>query len=123
MTSGADANWVVGEVELQAGSAGHFTGRQAVSMRTDEMERFRDELRALMDSLTGEASLSHLERRFGAKVTLRAGRGEIEVFVAEEAGARLEVANEPTDQSYLAQTLRQLDQAVEAFGVRGSAYG
>jgi hypothetical protein len=122
LTSGPDANWVVGEVELTTGSTGRFTARHPVSLRTDELARFRDELGALMETLTGEAALEHLENQFGAKVTLKAGVGELEAFVAENVGAELRVKGVRTDQSYLAQTLRELSGAVAAFSVRGSAY-
>jgi hypothetical protein len=33
--------------------------------------------------------LEHLEDQFGAKVTLNAGVGELQVFVAENVGAKL----------------------------------
>jgi hypothetical protein len=55
-------------------------------------------------------------------VTLKAGVGELEAFVAENVGAELRVKDVRTDQSYLAQTLRELSGAVAAFSVRGSAY-
>ena len=104
LPSGSDANWVVGDVELAAGSTGRFTGRHPVHIRTDEVERFRDELAGLLERLSGEATLEHLENQFGARVVLTAG-----------SGIR-------TDQSYLAQTLRGLNAAVAEFSVRGSAY-
>jgi hypothetical protein len=63
-----------------------------------------------------------LRIRFGAKVTLNAGVGELQVFVAENVGAKLQVDEVQTDQSYLTQTLRDLDTAIAAFSVRGSAY-
>ena len=56
LTSGPDANWVVGEVELVTGSTGRFSARHPVSIRTDEMARFRAELASLLETLTGEVS-------------------------------------------------------------------
>ena len=93
-----------------------------MSIRTDEIVRFRDELTTLLETLNGEATLEHLENEFGAKVTLRAGAGELEAFVAENLGAQLRVEHVRTDQSYLAGALRELNAAVAAFSVRGSAY-
>jgi hypothetical protein len=122
LTSGQDANWVVGDVELVAGTTGRFSARHPVSIRTDEVARFRDELASLLETLTGEATLEHLEDQFGAKVTLKAGAGELEAFVAENVGAQFRVKDVRTDQSYMAETLRELNAAVAAFGVRGSAY-
>jgi len=120
--SGSDANWVVGEVELAAGSTGRFSARLPVSFRTDEMARFRDELARLLETLTGEATLEHLESHFCAKVTLTAGAGALQACVAEDVGAELRVDDVRTDRSYLAETLRELDAAVAAFPVRGDAY-
>jgi hypothetical protein len=82
-----------------------------------------DALTRLLDELTGEATLSHLEEQFGATVKLRAGVGELDVFVREPFGAELRVSEVPTDQTHLAETLRGLNAAVAAFGVRGDAYG
>jgi hypothetical protein len=47
--------------------------------------------------------------------------GEVEL-TAGSTGAKLQVDEVRTDQSYLTQALRDLDTAIAAFGVRGSAY-
>jgi hypothetical protein len=60
---------VIGEVELTAGSTGRFTARHSASIRTDELARFRVALDPLLEALSGEATLEHLEEQFGAKVT------------------------------------------------------
>lgn len=122
LLSGADANWVVGEVEVRAGSMGRFSARQSVSLRTEELAHFRDEVAALLQSLSGSVALEHLEDEFGVKVTLKSGVGELEVFVAEKVGATLRVSGVRTDQSYLAQTLDELNGAVAAFSIRGNAH-
>jgi hypothetical protein len=123
LDSGSDANWVVGEIELAAGSKGRFTACHPVTARTEELAAFCSEMATLLQTLTGEATLTHLESQFGATVTLEAGVGVLEVFVREHVGAELRVGGVRTDQSYLAETLRGLKHAVAAFGVRGSAFG
>jgi hypothetical protein len=75
----------------------------------------------VLQALAGEASLADLEGQFGARINLKAGAGELTAFIAEHAGAELRVTGVRTDQSYLAETLRGLDAAVAAFGVRGRA--
>lgn len=122
LTSGPDANWLVGEVELMAGSTGRFRARHPVSVRSDEVARFRAELSSVLDTLTGEATLENLEEQFGAKVVLNAGVGDLEVFVAEHLGAELRVKDVRTDHAYLGETMRQLNAAAAAFSVRGRAY-
>jgi hypothetical protein len=73
-TTGSDGNWLVGEVELDIGITGSFKARQQVSILTDELESFRDQLQALDRHLTGEATLHHVESQLGATITLKAGR-------------------------------------------------
>jgi hypothetical protein len=58
LESGADANWLQAEVELTASSSGRFSGLQAVSLRTDELTRFRDELASLVETLENRSAPS-----------------------------------------------------------------
>ena len=123
LMSGSDANWITGNVELKAGATGRYTARQAVSIRTDELLAFRDHLAGVLESLNGTAKLEHLEAKFGLKVTLESGAGELEAFVSEKLGPRLAVDGVPTDQSYLARTLRDVNEAVREFSPRGDVHG
>ena len=47
VTSGSDANWLAGEVELTAGATGAYRAAHRVALRTDELAEFRDQLRQL----------------------------------------------------------------------------
>lgn len=85
-TTGADANWISGSVEP---TAGRFSGFKPVSFRTDELANFRAQLAAVLDSLTGHATLSHIEEEFGARVALTLGAGELSLFVNEQLGPRV----------------------------------
>jgi hypothetical protein len=118
--SGWDANWLTGEVELQAGQTGWFHARHGAALRTQELAQFRDELREVVASLSGTATLHHLESQVGCTVELANGRGSLSAFVKEHVGSELHVHECETDQSYLAQTVRELDAMVEMFPVRGT---
>ena len=113
-----DANWLLGRVELYAGQTGQFTARQDVSLRTTELSRFRDELRGILGALSGVATLEHLEDQLGCEVHIENGKGQLKAFVREHIGADLRVSEVPTDQSYLASTVEQLDSVLVAFPVR-----
>jgi hypothetical protein len=52
-----DANWLIGSVELEAGTTGSFRAFHRVTFRADELAQFRDELRPIADTLNGEATL------------------------------------------------------------------
>jgi hypothetical protein len=123
LDSGADANWIVGEVEMTASTSGAFSGRHAVSLRTEELAEFRDQLAEIVESLDGRAALQHLEDQVGCTITLRRGSGEFEGFVREHIGADLRVSGLRTDQSYLQESLRAFDAIVRKFPVRGEPFG
>jgi hypothetical protein len=119
LESGADANWLNGEVELTASTNGHFSARRVVSLRSDELLRFRDQIATVVESLDGEAALDHMEQQFGCTARLKRGVGELEAFVREELGAELRVTSVRTDQSYLQLSLQELDAVVATFPVKG----
>jgi hypothetical protein len=123
LESGADANWLRAEVELTASTSGRYSCREAVSLRSEELARFRDQLARVVETLDGEAVLGHMEAQVGCTVRLAKGVGELEAFVREQVGAELRVTGIRTDQSYLQQTLRELTAIVSAYPVRGDALG
>ncbi len=115
-----DANWLTGDVELEAGITGTFRACHRVMPRADELAQFRDELRSLLETLNGEATLRHMEEQFGCTVSLKDGKGPLTAFVGEHVGSILRVERCETDQSYLSQALRDLDALMGEFPVRGN---
>jgi len=122
LRSGSDANWLTSEIELTAGATGAFSVTQALALRTDELEQFRDQLRRLDRELKGEATLEHLEEEVGITVRLSAGKGTLAGFVREHIGPELRFQDVETDQSFVHQALRELDAVVAAFPVRGDPW-
>jgi hypothetical protein len=120
LTSGSDANWLTAEAELTASTS--YRARETVSLRTDELAAFRDQLARLVDTLEGEATLHHLEDQVGCTVSLRAGSGEVTAFVRQNFGAELRVTEMRTDQSYLQHSLRDFDALVRGFPVKGDPF-
>jgi hypothetical protein len=124
LESGADANWLVGTVEMTADAGGSFRATRGVALRTEELAAFRDALLRLVQELDGEAVLNHMEDEVGCTIRLSRGTGEVEAFVREHVpGTELRVAHVRTDQSYLQQTARQLESLVAAFPIKGDALG
>ncbi|WP_431844131.1 WapI family immunity protein [Calidifontibacter indicus] len=68
---GWDANWVVAVISVVMGS---FRGTVRASLRTDEIHRFKRELKSLNTTLAGTAVLDSLERWI-APLTVRAEPG------------------------------------------------
>jgi hypothetical protein len=92
-----------------------------ISLRTDELAAFRDQLRVLDERVEGRAHLDHLEERLGLEIVLAKGRGALSGFVANHSGTRLNFSV-PIDQSYVGLSLQQLDGLVATFPVRGDPH-
>src|SRR5438093_2752259 len=122
LDTGVDANWLQAEVELER-SGGAFHARRDVSLRTDELAAFRDQLAALVETLNGEAALSHVEEEVGCTIKLNSGVGELEAFVRDHTAAELRVTEVRTDQSYLQRSLEDMNALVKSFPVRGEPLG
>jgi hypothetical protein len=119
-TTGSDANWLVGAVELDVGTTGAFTAKHRVSLFTSDLDRFRNELRALDRDLSGEATLHHIESQVKVTIKLTDGRGSLSGYVREHIGATLGFDQITTDQTYVREALEQFDELVTAFPVRGN---
>jgi hypothetical protein len=119
-TTGSDANWLVGTVELHVGTTASFTARKKVSPFAPELNAFRDQLRTLDRDLTGQATLTNLEGEFEVTITLNNGKGKLAGYVREHIGATLRFDQIETDQTYVREALEQFDALVTAFPVRGN---
>jgi len=111
---GYDDNWLSGAVTLEVARppAATFKAKCSAAWQTTDLSRFSEVLRCLLDDLTGVATFSSIEDQVEVTIRLRSGKGTIEGRVEEHAVATLEFEGE-TDQSFLAQTLTEL-QAVTA---------
>jgi hypothetical protein len=86
-----------------------------------ELASFRDQISALVERMEGQALLDTLEGQVGCSVRLRVGSGAVTGFVRQlHEGAELRVEDKPTDQSYLQQSVRDIDALLKAFPQRGN---
>ena len=119
VTSGSDANWLAGQVELIAGETGSYRAKHRVALRTGELAHFRDELRRLDRESTGEAHFEHLEEQVGINLRLSAGQGTLSVVVREHVGPELRFHEAEIDEAAIRHALAELEAVVAAFPVRG----
>jgi hypothetical protein len=118
ITTGEDANWLSGRVDLTVDRSGSFSARRDVSPYLPDLTAFRDQLRLLDEELSGEATLTHLEGEFGLTIALERGRGTLSGFVKEHVGATLSFSEIEIDQTFVREALQQLDALVTAFPPR-----
>ena len=124
VTSGSDANWLAGEVELTAGETGAYHATHRVALRTDELAELP------------RSSSAQLERAVDGRGVLRAPRGAGRHHRAPERGqaARFRSSCASTSgpscasrtreigEAAIAEALAELEAVVAAFPVRGHAY-
>lgn len=114
-----DDNWLSVVVEV---SAGAFSGKFDAAFLTQDFVGFRDQLSVLYDSLKGEANFTTLEDQLSIRV---AGNGRGGLTVTGEAldqpgnGNKL-VFEFALDQTSLVPVLRELNEIVSLFPVRGA---
>ena len=103
--------------------AGAIVAASGPILDAADLQRFRDGLAAIHESPVGEGRLSGAEPHIRVRVAASDGRGELRVRVEltpdpDYQGHWFEYA---VDQSYLPETIRQLDAVLELFPVRGRA--
>lgn len=114
-----DANQLTGEVEVEVGESAEFHAKCRIEISVAELVRFTDALRALDQSLNGEAALSNPSgfSDFHVRVALAAGKGNLDGMV-REPGSDLRFSEKRTDQTFMAEALREFDALVRAFPER-----
>ena len=122
VTTGSDANWLAGEVELTAGQTGAYHAKHRVALHTGELTELRDRLRQLDQASTGEAHFEHLEEQVGITVRLSAGSGTLSVVVREHPGPELRFQDAEIGEAAIAEALAELEAVIAAFPARGDAF-
>jgi hypothetical protein len=117
---GDDANWLRGQIELEltGAAASSFRARCSVAWTTDDLVRFHESLRTLLDDLTGTARLTTLEDQIELTIVLKGGNGTISGRVEEHALVRTEFEDIPTDQSQLKMGLLALRRVIQMYPPR-----
>jgi hypothetical protein len=114
-----DDNWLVVAVNV---SAGGFSGRARMTILTDELVRFSEQLHLLYDRRSGSAEFRTLEEQLSLTI-VGDGKGHIrltgEFLDAAGIGNRLSFALD-FDQTLLQDSIRALDGVIHAFPVRGT---
>jgi hypothetical protein len=123
ITTGSDANWLIATAELAVANTGAFNAKHQLSLFTTDLGAFRDQLRTLDRELSGEAILDHIEDQVRVAIRLANGRGAVTGFLREHVGATLSFDHIATDQTYVRESLQQLDALMDAFPVRGNPRG
>lgn len=113
----SDANWLDCRVSITIGDA--FQGQFAASFTTSDFVRFREELSTALTELNGTATFVTDEDALRVGVELsKTGRAAVEgIAQTFSPDASLSFSFE-TDQTFLNQTLQQLNAVVDHFPIK-----
>lgn len=103
-----DGNWLVVDVHIRAGG---FIGHCVANLRTDELQRFRNELAEVYEAVEGEAVLASLENWLALTVQCdRRGQVTVEGEATDRPGIgnRLKFSLPTMDQTFLPPLIEQL---------------
>ncbi|WP_052583711.1 WapI family immunity protein [Saccharomonospora iraqiensis] len=113
-----DGGWVSASISVRAGC---FTGTLGASLRIEELADFRDELRAVHDTLQGTAQLDSLEDWIS--LTIRCTRTGTLTVTGEATDAlenRLRFELHGLDQSHLPPAMAALEDGLREFPAPGT---
>jgi hypothetical protein len=119
-SSGSDADWVLGSVELRAGAGLKVRASADVFWRTEELEAFNEDLWRLIKDGFGRAELEHLECEVSVTVTMEGDTIEISGYVTEHIRLRAEFRGFELHSRLLRKAQKELEALVLAFPVRSS---
>ncbi len=112
-----DDNWLTVSIAVCVGG---FSGRVRAAILTAELAAFAEQLRRLHEQLTGSAEFTTIEGQLSLTLTCDI-RGHItlqgEVLDQAGIGNRLSFHLD-LDQSFLPQSIQELDAVIQAFPVR-----
>jgi hypothetical protein len=112
-----DNEWLIVQVEVTAGG---FRGSTSAHIRTSELAGFAAQLQPLYQTLSGTARFETLEGQLELHLT-GDGKGHInlEGLVRDQCGRGNHLNfHLEFDQSQLAQSIKELDAALSAYGAR-----
>jgi len=113
-----DANWLKCRVAV---NLGYFTGEYPATFVTSDFVRFRDGLKTVLSTMGGSASLETCEEALNCTVEMKsngAARIKGKAQVHQNIAAALSFSFE-SDQSFAAQTLREVEAVIAEYPVRG----
>ena|ERR1051326_564963 len=112
-----DDNWLRVSITVRVGG---FSGRAGASIVTDELVRFAEQLHQLHEQLSGSAEFTTLEGQLSLALGCDA-RGHVTLHgeVLDQAGIGNRLSFQlDLDQSFIHQSIRELDAVITAFPVR-----
>jgi hypothetical protein len=112
-----DANWLKCRVTV---NLGYFTGEYPGAFETSDFVRFRDGLEKILSTMGGMASFETCEEALNCTIEMR-GSGTARIKgkaqIHQNVAATLSFSFE-SDQSFIAQTLREVEAIIAEYPVR-----
>lgn len=117
-----DGNWLVTPIDARLTG---FSATVGAGLRAEELQAFRDELRRMHETLSGEAGLTSMEEWLELRLSVESGgriavTGELSDQVGSRSANSLRFELDDLDQSDLPAILDGLDEVLAAYPVLGT---
>jgi hypothetical protein len=118
---GPDANWLLGDVRLTAGTSSLFRASVPVTIMADEIARLRDSLLDLLEGRSDRADFCHIEGN--VRATIRAWDGLLlfSCLVRDDFAPEICLREIQISRAQLRQAFDQFDGLLQTFPIRASA--
>ncbi|MFA4927798.1 MAG: hypothetical protein WC558_04730 [Patulibacter sp.] len=118
---GPDANWLLGDVRLTAGTSSLFRANVPVTIMADELARLRNGLLDLLEGRTDHAVLHHMEVNVGATIRSWDGLLLFSCFVRDDFAPEIRLREVQITRDQLQEAFDEFDDLLQTFPVRAPA--
>lgn len=118
---GPDANWLLGDVRLTAGTSSLFRASVPVTIMAEEIARLRDSLLDLLEGRSTRASVCHIEGNFRATIRDRDGLLLFSCLVRDDFAPEITVPEIQISRAQLRAAFDEFDGLLQTFPVRAPA--
>ncbi len=121
ISSGPDANWLMGDVRLTAGTSSLFRASVPVTIMADELARLRNGLEDLLEGRSDHAVLHHLEVNVGATIRTWDDLLLFSCFIRDDFAPEIRLREVQITRDQLREAFDEFDRLLQTFPVRAPA--
>lgn len=115
---GPDANWLVGDVRLTAGTTSLFRATVPMTIMADELARLRDGLEAMLAGEAEQAILHHMEFNLGATIRAWDDLLTFSCYVRDDFAPEIRLREVQITRDQMQQAYEEFDALLKVFPVR-----
>lgn len=118
---GPDANWLLGDVRLTAGTSSLFRASVPVTIMADELARLRNGLGDMLEGRSDHAVLQHIEGNVCATIRTWDDLLLFSCFVRDDFAPEIRLREVQISRQQLQEAFEEFDRLIQTFPIRAPA--